>query len=46
MGEAGNRIREAGADIVVFTDSVETSTEGVTITIAPLVIRALNKLVS
>ena len=46
MGEAGNRIREAGADIVVFTDSVETSTEGVTITIAPLVVRELNKLVS
>jgi len=46
MGEAGDRIREAGADIVVFTDSVETSTEGVTITIAPLVVRELNKLVS
>ncbi len=46
MGEAGNRIREAGADLVVFTDSVETSTEGVTITIAPLVVRELNKLVS
>jgi ribose-phosphate pyrophosphokinase len=46
MGEAGDRIREAGADLVVFTDSVETSTEGVTITIAPLVVRELNKLVS
>ena len=45
MGEAGDRIREAGADIVVFTDSVETGTEGVTITIAPLVVRALKKLV-
>ena len=46
MGEAGDRIREAGADILVFTDSVETSTEGVSITIAPLVVRELNKLVS
>ena len=46
MGEAGDRIRAAGADIVVFTDSVETGTEGVTLTIAPLVVRELNKLVS
>jgi ribose-phosphate pyrophosphokinase len=46
MGEAGDRIREAGADIVVFTDSVETSTEGVTLTIAPLVVRELNRLIS
>ena len=46
MGEAGDRIREAGADLVVFTDSVETSTEGVTITIAPQVVRELKKLVS
>lgn len=46
MGEAGERIRKAGADIVVFTDSVETDTEGVTLTIAPLVVRALKKLVS
>ncbi|MBC8498588.1 ribose-phosphate diphosphokinase [Candidatus Bathyarchaeota archaeon] len=45
MGKAGDRIREAGADIVVFTDSVETSTEGVSITIAPLVVRELNKLI-
>jgi len=45
MGEAGDRIREAGADVVVFTDSVETGTEGVTITIAPLVVNALKKLI-
>ena len=46
MGDAGDRIREAGSDVVVFTDSVETSTEGVKLTIAPLVVRELNRLAS
>ena len=45
MGEAGDRIRTAGADFVVFTDSVETSTEGVSLTLAPLVVRELKRLV-
>ena len=46
MGDAERRIREAGADVIAFTDSVKTSTEGVTITIAPLVVTELNRLVS